>query len=128
MREGKQAETVTICYTIYTNRSETPVTAMGAFISVLLGLGSVILGSYAVFNILNGIIDFVYKVGDYGQGVVPLLVYIGTTFLIPVFAILLAYLLARGLSKGGKAIVIVLIMIAGFTGLLLFSNYRLVLQ
>ena len=101
---------------------------MGAFVSALLGLGSVILGSYAVFNILNGIIDFVYKVRDYGQGVVPLIVYIATTFLIPVFAILLAYLLARGLSKGGKAIVIVLIMLSGFVGLLLFSNYRLVLQ
>ncbi|HTY14953.1 MAG TPA: hypothetical protein VMC42_04530 [Methanoregulaceae archaeon] len=101
---------------------------MGAFVSALLGLGSVILGSYAVFNILNGIIDFVYKVRDYGQGVVPFVIYIATTFLIPVLAILFAYLLARGLSKGGKAIVIILIMLSGFVGLLLFSNYRLVLQ
>ncbi|HVP95154.1 MAG TPA: hypothetical protein VMS89_08300 [Methanoregulaceae archaeon] len=101
---------------------------MGMILSGLLGLCSVILGSYAVFNILNGIIDFIYHVRNYGQGIVPLFVYIGMTFLIPVFAIILAYLMARGLSKGGKAIVVVLIMLTGFVGLLLFSNYRLVLQ
>jgi hypothetical protein len=110
------------------NTSEISCTTMGMFISALLGLGSVILGSYAVFNILNGIIDLVYQIRNYGQGIVPLFVYIGMTFLIPVFAILIAYLLARGLSKGGKAMVVVLIMLTGFVGLLLFSNYHLGLQ
>ncbi len=101
---------------------------MGTIVSTLLGLGSVISGSYGVFNILNGIIDFVYQVRDFGQGIVPMIVSMITTFLLPVFAIVLAYLLARRLSKGGKAIVVVLIMLTGFAGLLLFSNYHLVLQ
>ena len=101
---------------------------MGIFVSILLGLGSILFGSYGVFNILNDIIDLVYQVRDYGQGIVPEFIAITTTFLLPVFAIVLAYLLARGLSKGGKAIVVIVIMLTGFAGLLLFSNYRLVLQ
>ena len=101
---------------------------MGIFVSILLGLGSILFGSYGVFNILNDIIDLVYQVRDYGQGIVPEFISVATTFLLPVFAIVLAYLLARGLSKGGKAIVVIVIMLTGFAGLLLFSNYRLVLQ
>jgi hypothetical protein len=101
---------------------------MSPGISFLLGLGAVALGSYAVFTILNSLIDFVNQVRNYGNGIIPLLVYVTLTFLVPLFAILVAYLLTRGLSKGGKATVVVLIMITGFVGLLLFSGWRLVLE
>jgi hypothetical protein len=101
---------------------------MSAVISFLLGLGAFVLGSYAVFSILNGVIDFVNHVRNYGNGIVPLLIYVTFTFLVPLFAILIAYLLTRPLSKGARVTVVVLIMITGFIGLLLFSDFLLVLK
>jgi hypothetical protein len=100
---------------------------MSAAISFLLGLGAIILGSYAVFTILNSLIDFVNQVRNYGNGLIPLLIYVVLTFIVPLFAILVAYLLTRGLSNGAKAMVVVLIMLTGIVGLLLFSGWRLVL-
>jgi hypothetical protein len=101
---------------------------MGAFLSVVLGFGSLVCGSWGVYTLLNEIINiFMIKARSIPPGTMDMLNFSGWVFGPSIVAIVLAYFLGRTLSKGAKAMITVLIMLIGLVGLLLFSGLRVVL-
>jgi hypothetical protein len=92
--------------------------SMGFFIQFLMGLGSFVLGSYGVYNLLYDAIDIKNSMPNPEAGTGPFITSLLWFFLIPMIAFIVSMLLLKRLGKVGRGIVVVLIMIVGLFALL----------
>ncbi len=92
----------------------------------LMGMGSMALGAYGIFMLVNGVIDTWWHLGSIPALLIEdqasVLWFFVLTLLLPLFALFVSYKISRYLSGGWKGVIVFVMLIAGVVALLSYSN------
>lgn len=91
---------------------------MSFVISLLMALVSVLLGSYAIFELLSAALNIKDYLPAPGADMIAYLMSVGQVFILPIIAFIVAVLIMKRLSKGWLGIVVIVIMLAGIYSIL----------
>lgn len=99
---------------------------VGKGMAFLMGIGSMALGAYGAYMLVNGIVDTWWYFNSLPallmEDPASVLWFFFLTLLLPLIALFVSYKISRYLSGGWKGIIVLVMLLAGVVALLSFSK------